>query len=222
MIYFARIPSTTGAIKIGRTNHVNNRMKALRTELLLATDAVSEKELHAAFSQDRIGGEWFRESPDLLALIESLRENSWEAAEAVRLKGSHSRFFAGIRRIACRRSWRAVMSYTGMSRARLQRSRPSLEALSALASALPAAECGPLILAHLLDECPAEARRDLILELRPHLEGSAGLSECEVEYGADVEVPDLSMDALFSALRFLAETRPEVLEWLQSSLPLIQ
>jgi hypothetical protein len=69
----------------------------------------------------------------------------------------------------------------------------------------------------LLDECPAEARRDLILELRPHLEGE-GLAEAMPAYDA----PDMDMDALFAALRHLAETRPEVREWLQQSLRLIQ
>jgi hypothetical protein len=99
------------------------------------------------------------------------------------------------------------------------RSRPPVDALAALAKALPPRERGPLILAHLLDECPAEARRDLILELRPHLGDEGGLAESGP---ADGDLPDMDMDALFAALRHLAETRPEVREWLQQSLRLIQ
>ena len=97
------------------------------------------------------------------------------------------------------------------------RARPSVEALRALAKALPAEERAPLILAHLLDECPAEARGDLILEMRPWVMDSACVQESPA-----ADAPDLSLEALFSALRHLAESRPEVREWLTSSLALIQ
>ena len=131
-------------------------------------------------------------------------------------------FQTALRREAELHSMQGLAKMCGVQRATLGhyatgRSRPSVEALQALARALPPAERGPLILAHLLDECPAEARRDLILELRPDLDGAEGLGERVSEYAQD-----LSLDALFAALRHLAETRPEVREWLTLSLQLIQ
>lgn len=131
-------------------------------------------------------------------------------------------FQTALRREASLHTMQGLAKMCGVPRGNLTsyatgRSRPSVEALEALARALPAAERGPLILAHLLDECPASARRDLILELRPDLEGAEGLSERASEYAQD-----LSLDALFTALRHLADTRPEVREWLTQSLQLIQ
>lgn len=132
-------------------------------------------------------------------------------------------FQTELRREAELHTMQGLAKMCGVPRANLShyvsgRTRPSVDALEALAKALPPRERGPLILAHLLDECPADARRDLILELRPHLEGE-GLAEATPAYG---EAPDMDMDALFAALRHLAETRPEVREWLQQSLRLIQ
>jgi len=132
-------------------------------------------------------------------------------------------FQTALKREAELHTMQGLANLCGLQRATLGhystgRSRPAVDALEALAKALPPRERGPLILAHLLDECPAEARRDLILELRPHLEGE-GLAEAAPAYG---EAPDMDMDALFAALRHLAETRPEVREWLQQSLRLIQ
>lgn len=132
-------------------------------------------------------------------------------------------FQTELRREAELHTMQGLAKMCGVPRANLShyvsgRTRPSVDALEALAKALPPRERGPLILAHLLDECPAAARRDLILELRPHLEGE-GLAEAAPAYG---EAPDMDMDALFAALRHLAETRPEVREWLQQSLRLIQ
>ena len=125
-------------------------------------------------------------------------------------------FQTALRKVAAIHTMQGLANKSRLNRGTLTtyatgRSRPALDALEALARTLPPTERGPLILAHLLDECPAAARRDLILELRPHVQSISD------EAGADQ-----NLDALFSALRFLAETRPEVLEWLQSSLPLIQ
>ena len=125
-------------------------------------------------------------------------------------------FQTALRKVAAIHTMQGLAKKSRLNRGTLTtyatgRSRPALDALEALARTLPPTERGPLILAHLLDECPAAARRDLILELRPHVQSISD------EAGADQ-----NLDALFSALRFLAETRPEVLEWLQSSLPLIQ
>ena len=133
-------------------------------------------------------------------------------------------FQTALRREASIHTMKGLATLSGIPRGNLTsyatgRSRPAVDALEALAKALPPRERGPLILAHLLDECPAEARRDLILELRPHLGDEGGVSEDSPVYG---DVPDMDMDALFSALRHLAETRPEVREWLQQSLRLIQ
>lgn len=133
-------------------------------------------------------------------------------------------FQTALRREASLHTMQGLSKMCGLPRGNLTsyatgRSRPSVEALQALAKALPAAERGPLILAHLLDECPAEARRDLILELRSHAEG---LGEPAAAYEVPAETPDLDLDALFQALRHLAETRPEVRDWLQQSLRLIQ
>ena len=127
-------------------------------------------------------------------------------------------FQTALRKVAAIHTMQGLAKKSRLNRGTLTtyatgRSRPALDALEALARTLPPTERGPLILAHLLDECPAAARRDLILELRPHVQSISD----EVAAGADQ-----NLDALFSALRFLAETRPEVLEWLQSSLPLIQ
>lgn len=97
------------------------------------------------------------------------------------------------------------------------RSRPSVEALRSLSDALDPEERAPLILAHLLDECPYSARPFLVLELSPLLES--------VRIGEPVSVPDpgqASLDGLFAGLRHLAETRQDVREWLAQSLELIR
>lgn len=126
-------------------------------------------------------------------------------------------FQTALRRVAESHTMQGLAKLCGIQRATLGhyasgRSRPSVEALAALSNALASTERGPLILAHLLDECPSSARGDLIIELREQV-------------GVDPMVPgsaDLSMDALFAALRHLAESRPDVRDWLQESLRLIQ
>lgn len=126
-------------------------------------------------------------------------------------------FQTALRRVAESHTMQGLAKLCGIPRGNLTsyasgRSRPSVDALAAMANALAAEERGPLILAHLIDECPPAARGDLIIELReqvgvdPMVAGSA----------------DLSMDALFAALRHLAESRPDVRDWLQESLRLIQ
>lgn len=133
-------------------------------------------------------------------------------------------FQTQLRREAELHTLQGLAKMCGLPRANIShyvsgRTRPPVDALEALAKALPPQERGPLILAHLLDECPASARQDLILELRPHLE-EAGLAEVGPVYGEPI--PDMDLDALFQALRYLAETRPEVREWLTQSLRVIQ
>lgn len=131
-------------------------------------------------------------------------------------------FQTALRKVADTHSMKRLAEMCGLPRSNLTsyvtgRSRPSVEALAALAAVLPPEERGPLVLAHLLDECPAAARRDVILELSPNLEKN-GIAEPAVDYG----MPDMSLDALFSALRHLAETRPDVREWLTRSLEVIK
>lgn len=131
-------------------------------------------------------------------------------------------FQTALRKVADAHTMKHLAEMCGLPRSNLTsyvtgRSRPSVDALNALADALPAEERGPLVLAHLLDECPASARRDVILELSPHLEGG-GVAEGVLPYG-DAE---MNLDALFAALRHLAETRADVREWLARSLEVIQ
>lgn len=124
-------------------------------------------------------------------------------------------FQTALRKVAALHTMQGLARRSDVPRANLVnyslgRARPSVEALAALAKALPPQERGPLILAHLLDECPAAARADLILELRPYLLEDAGAP------------PDQDLDALFTALRHLAETRPEVREFLAASLEVMR
>lgn len=126
-------------------------------------------------------------------------------------------FQTGLRKLAETYTMQGLAKLCGIPRGNLTsyasgRSRPSVDALTALANALPAQERGPLVLSHLLDECPPSARADLIIELREQV-------------GVDPVVAastDFSLDAMFAALRHLAESRPDVREWLQESLRLIQ
>ena len=94
------------------------------------------------------------------------------------------------------------------------RSRPSVEALRALSDHLPPAERAPLILAHLMDECPASARPYLVLEIN-----AATVHTAATEPEAP---PAVDLDALFAGLRQLAEARPEVRDWLEQSYALIR
>ena len=78
VVYFVEAPAT-GQIKIGFTTNIEARFKALSAhsgaELrLLATmpgTRRKERTLHRKFAADRVRGEWFRATDDLLAYIRS-------------------------------------------------------------------------------------------------------------------------------------------------------
>jgi transcriptional regulator with XRE-family HTH domain len=117
-------------------------------------------------------------------------------------------FQAAIAKAASIHTMTGLASLCGVERVTLTnyatgRSRPSREALRALSDNLPPAESGPLILAHLLDECPASARPYLTLELAVGRERP--------------EVPNTELDALIGGIRLLAEERQEVRDWLSQS-----
>jgi hypothetical protein len=60
-------------IKIGFTSNLHRRMESLLPERiyrLLAGDRVQERALHQVFAADRIRGEWFRRSDDLMSFID--------------------------------------------------------------------------------------------------------------------------------------------------------
>lgn len=65
-------------IKIGQTSGpIEKRLAGLQTGcpyklVVLATTAIPEKLLHLRFAKDRVEGEWFRWSPDLLHFLEHL------------------------------------------------------------------------------------------------------------------------------------------------------
>jgi hypothetical protein len=75
VIYF--IQDTAGNIKIGHANNVQGRFRSLQTAhahklRLLATipgSQFDERRLHKRFAAHRLGGEWFRPAPELLAFI---------------------------------------------------------------------------------------------------------------------------------------------------------
>jgi Meiotically up-regulated gene 113 len=78
MIYFIQ-NERTRLIKIGFSGDVYGRMRALQNEtpdhldLLAITNGDREEEIrfHKQFAVDRVTGEWFRPSDQLLAIIES-------------------------------------------------------------------------------------------------------------------------------------------------------
>jgi hypothetical protein len=88
MIYFARIPGTTGALKIGRSRDASQRVKAFNGELLAVTDVVTEKEVHRAFQPDWLHGEWFRDSQDVLAIIAMIHAKPEAAAVKIRQRAA--------------------------------------------------------------------------------------------------------------------------------------
>lgn len=76
--YFVQ-KSVSGVIKIGRSKNVVSRISNLQCAceeplvLLLSTNAVTEKEMHARFAADRVLGEWFK--PDgILAVLAEIAE----------------------------------------------------------------------------------------------------------------------------------------------------
>lgn len=80
-VYFARDPQS-GRIKIGCTSYLRNRMRALSRavgcdiELLahVAGDRGIEDRFHALLIELHEGGEWFRPSPRLDAVIVGVNE----------------------------------------------------------------------------------------------------------------------------------------------------
>lgn len=73
-VYFATRP-VDGAIKIGFTSDVQQRMSELGAELVVSIkgDSTLEAALHELFAGSRIEGEYFSATPELLDLIESLK-----------------------------------------------------------------------------------------------------------------------------------------------------
>jgi transcriptional regulator with XRE-family HTH domain len=124
-------------------------------------------------------------------------------------------FQAALARETHLHTLRGLAELSGVQRATLGhyatgRSRPSIEALRALAKGLPKDEAAPLILAHLKDECPADVRPYLTLELSLTLDGPTP------------PAPAVDLDALFAGLRQLAETRKDIRDWLEQSYELIR
>jgi hypothetical protein len=79
-LYFIECQCAERHIKIGISSNIHSRLVNMRAScpyeltLLKAVDggAHLEIELHQRFAADRVRGEWFRRTPDLLAYIESL------------------------------------------------------------------------------------------------------------------------------------------------------
>lgn len=73
----------SGPIKIGRARNVRKRLTGLqishfeklhvRATLETLDDVGKELELHKRYAADRIRGEWFKPSPDVLAMVEQLK-----------------------------------------------------------------------------------------------------------------------------------------------------
>jgi len=80
-LYFIQTDCAEGFIKIGVACDVKSRMRKLQTACpyklsvikIVKNAATMERELHLKFSGDRVTGEWFKRSPELLSLIESLQ-----------------------------------------------------------------------------------------------------------------------------------------------------
>lgn len=79
-VYFVQ-ESGTGAVKIGTSKQLRNRLAELsrilpyEIKLLAAVDGGRETEwtIHNRFEQARIRGEWFRPVPELLAYIDEIK-----------------------------------------------------------------------------------------------------------------------------------------------------
>lgn len=80
-VYFIQAGGPAGPIKIGVALDVTNRIRTLQVanHLELRLLAViqgakhgAEQQLHARFSADRIRGEWFRASEDLIDYIKGV------------------------------------------------------------------------------------------------------------------------------------------------------
>lgn len=79
-LYFIETQCAERHIKIGVASNIKQRLSTLQTHCpyklvllkLVPGAAHMEKQLHLQFSADRLSGEWFRRSDQLLAVIESL------------------------------------------------------------------------------------------------------------------------------------------------------
>jgi len=82
-VYFFRKPST-GLIKVGCTGYVKGRLSHLSRqegealEFLAAFegDFLVEEGLHTHFSDSRVRGEWFKETDELLSVVEAARRRT--------------------------------------------------------------------------------------------------------------------------------------------------
>lgn len=78
LVYFIKAV-TLGHIKIGKADCVHTRFRTLRCAnadvlqmlgAIVTTDGTAlERQLHQHFAKDRLHGEWFQSSPELLAYI---------------------------------------------------------------------------------------------------------------------------------------------------------
>ena len=86
-VYFVQ-EGDAGPIKIGRASRAEARLARIQTgsshelRLLCAVPGASvlERSFHVAFARDRLRGEWFRPTPELLRLVRELRR-VWGAAD---------------------------------------------------------------------------------------------------------------------------------------------
>ena len=84
VVYFVGADEGSGAVKIGWSTDLKKRMSALNTGssralTLLAWvrgGRVVEAHFHKAFKASRVNGEWFKRTPDLVALIADLATHS--------------------------------------------------------------------------------------------------------------------------------------------------
>ena len=68
-------------IKIGYTKHLSQRFSVLQSSSVeplklvgfIAGDRQTERRLHLRFASERLHGEWFRRSPELVALIQAVQ-----------------------------------------------------------------------------------------------------------------------------------------------------
>jgi len=82
-LYFIECQCAERHIKIGVSSNIKVRLVNMRAhcpyelKLLKAVTAGAhlEIELHQRFAADRVRGEWFRRTPELLAYIDSLPDN---------------------------------------------------------------------------------------------------------------------------------------------------
>lgn len=79
-LYFVQTECAERHIKIGIASNMKDRLSTMQTHCpyqiklikLVPGGAHMEKELHIRFAQDKLVGEWFRRSEELLSVIDSL------------------------------------------------------------------------------------------------------------------------------------------------------